>query len=171
MRTFYNFLIGVGILLVLGLIGLVSTVDFIDNYEVGYKFDLRTGEIDIIERQGYVITPPFVVKVHTIDLRPMQVCITGGTTANTRILNCKLIQFNPGGLRVFIEWHGRGSYRNSGLNSSFNQILMSYVYEGTSTKYPFVNIVKELKTETTDDYVNDYQSVEDSQTVVPQNNN
>src|SRR5262245_5397322 len=82
-----------GITLVLLLFFRILFGNFVDNYELGYKFDRRTGQIERVGRTGYVVTPPFLVNVHTVDLRPMQVCIN----ANSRVLNCKLVQFNPAG--------------------------------------------------------------------------
>lgn len=112
-------------------------VNHIDNYELGYKFDRRTGEISIIPHAGYVITPPILVKVHTVDLRPTQVCIN----ANRRVLNCKLVRFNPEGLRLFLEWHGRGDYPAFTLDP----ILESYAYEGTGRTYPFLTVITEIR--------------------------
>jgi hypothetical protein len=152
MNIFGKIGIGIGILIVLGLLGLVMTANFIDNYEVGYKFDLRTGKTEIIEREGLVLTPPFLVKVHTIDLRPMQVCIN----ANSRVLNCKLVQFDKDGLETFIEWHGRATYNKDALKN----ILMSYAYDETNSNYPFLKIIKELNSENT-------QVVETSTEILP----
>ena len=67
------------IVLVIGsCVGYNNCVNFVDNYELGYKYDMMTGRITVLPRSGYFITPPWVVSVHTVDLRPMQVCITGG---------------------------------------------------------------------------------------------
>ena len=121
-------------------------VTFIDQHEFGYKFDKRTGVVTPINRTGYVVEWPIVVAVHTIDLRPMQVRIN----ANSRVLNAKLVKFNPAGFRLFIKWHGRADYDVPALEP----ILMSYAYEGTESKevlmakYPFLIIDKELKSET-----------------------
>lgn len=123
--------------------------DFVDNYQLGYKFDARSGKLEILEGHGYFITPPVVVKVHVIDLRPMQVCIN----ANQRVLNCKLVQFNPKGIQTFLSWHGRGDYHGPGSSSSsaepsrFSEILKSYAYEGSGKNYPFLTIIRELKSE------------------------
>lgn len=138
------------ITLILAGIFRLSCVDFIDSYELGYKFDTRTGKTEIIKEKGYVITPPFLVKVHTIDLRPVQVCIN----ANSRVLNCKLVRFNPKGFDLFISWHGRDdydiSYSTGGTTSSGNlaEILKSYAYDGSKNlekDYPFIEIMKELE--------------------------
>lgn len=127
--------------LVLGLLALtifrIGWVNHIDNYEIGYKFDSRTGEISVVPHTGYVITAPILVAVHTVDLRPMQVCIN----ANARVLNCKLVRFNPEGLDLFLEWHGRGDYGQIGLAP----ILQSYAYEGTGRTYPFLTVITEIK--------------------------
>lgn len=157
------------VLIFLGLAAFrVLFVNKIDNYELGYKFDLRNGKIEVLLdtvtttdtmgastrelrlRRGYMVTLPFLVKVHTIDLRPMQVCIN----ANARVLNCKLVKFNPAGFELFLSYHGRGNYDGGGLNSTsssstgttkFNQILMSYAYEGAGRTYPFLEVLRELK--------------------------
>lgn len=131
----------VGALIFVGLIGLASCVNFIDNYEVGYKYDKRSGKLEVLKKQGYVVTPPFLVSVHTVDLRPMQVCIN----ANARVLNCKLVQFNPAGLEVFLAWHGRDTYNALQLEP----ILMSYAFDGTGKNYPFLTVLRELKPEDT----------------------
>jgi hypothetical protein len=151
MKITDKILIGLGSLIVLSIIGvvvfLVGWVSFIDNYEFGYTFDTRTGKVEPImdnygePKTGYVITPPFLVKVHTIDLKPMQVCIN----ANSRVLNCKLVKFNPKGFKLFVDWHGRDNYDLHNLRN----ILMSYAYDGTSNieaDYPFITIMKELQT-------------------------
>jgi hypothetical protein len=139
-------------LLVLAVLFRGLFVNFIDNYELGYKYDLRSGKIEVLERTGYVVTPPLVVKVHTVDLRPMQVCIN----ANQRVLNCKLVQFNKAGLELFLSWHGRNDYEGPGNSgggtvgsgtTAFSEILKSYAYDGSSRIYPFLTIIRELKPE------------------------
>ncbi|MBI4118252.1 MAG: hypothetical protein HY455_01790 [Parcubacteria group bacterium] len=126
----------------------IGWVNFVDNYELGYKYDARTGEISRIERNGYVINPPFLVIVGTIDLRPMQVCIN----ANARVLNCKLVKFNPEGLDLFLSWHGR-DYRSGATvptgtgATALGEILKSYAFDGSSKTYPFLTVLRELKAE------------------------
>lgn len=147
------------LLIIIGAVGFrVAFVNFVDNYELGYKYDLLEGgkithlfTIDtdgdttnfaydgLRPQTGYFVTPPFFVKIHTIDLRPMQVCIN----ANSRVLNCKLVRFNPAGLDLFLSWHGRGDYTAVTLNP----ILMSYAYDGSGKVYPFLDILRELKPE------------------------
>lgn len=129
----------VAVLVVLAVLFRITFVNFIDNYQIGYKFDTRDGKITILSETGYVVTPPYLVKVHTIDLRPMQVCIN----ANQRVLNCKLVQFNKEGLDLFLSWHGRTDYEGNNLN----EILKSYAYDGSGKNYPFLTIIRELKPE------------------------
>jgi hypothetical protein len=148
----------VGVLIVLAAIGLfvfyAGWVDFVDNYEVGYKYDVRVGKIQVLTNpdgtleKGWVINPPVLVKVHTIDLRPMQVCLS----PNQRVLNCKLVQFNYAGIQKFLSWHGRADYEGPGNNvssagsvsNSFAQLLMIYAYDEDPSQYEFLNIIKEL---------------------------
>ncbi len=139
------------VVVVLSGIGLLvfrmTCVNFVDNYEVAYKYDLKTGKIERINRTGYIVTPPFLVKVHSVDGRPMQVCIS----AIQRVLNCKLVEFNPDGLELFLQWHGRNNYTNEGgtreTPTTFNQILMAYAYDGSGKSYAFLTVIRELKPE------------------------
>lgn len=162
--------------IVLAFIGLLAfralCVDFVDNYKLAYTFDKRGGKITRlysyetrngktvrVNKTGYIVTPPFLVKVHSVDLRPMQVCIN----ANQRVLNCKLVQFNPEGvdqttglnsLDLFLSWHGRDDYDAPSSSSSstsggtgttpFSEILKSYAYEGSGKSYPFLTVIREL---------------------------
>jgi len=118
--------------------------DFVENYELAYIFDKKTGKIEVLENKdgslktGYIFSYPFTQSVHRIDLRPLQVCIN----ANSRVLNCKLVRFDKRGLDLFIEWHGRGDYNQFLLVD----ILKSYAYDdGNTLEYTFLTILKELK--------------------------
>ena len=137
----------------------VMFVDWVDNWAIPYKFDSRSGKTERLPHNGYIVTAPLLVSVHYIDTRPMQVCIS----AIQRVLNCKLVQFNPDGvgvdeggkpidgLNLFLKWHGRATYSNDGGTrekpTAFNQILMAYAYEGSGKNYPFLTVIRELKPE------------------------
>ncbi len=139
----------------LGLFGLlvfrIGWVNHVENYELGYVFDSRTGRVTVLTHPGYVVTSPILVKVYTVDLRPMQVCIN----ANSRVLNCKLVKFNPQGLDTFLSWHGNGDYKGgSSVDSNghayggnLTQILTSYAFDGSGKEYPFMTVIRELKPE------------------------
>jgi hypothetical protein len=116
---------------------------FVDNYEFAYRFDAIGGSLEPLVNSdgspvhGYVFSWPFIERIHTIDTRPMQVCIN----ANSRVLNCKLVHFNPDGFALFLKWHGRGNYGSFELKD----ILMSYAYDPSQSSYPFLSVLKELK--------------------------
>lgn len=113
-------------------------VSFIDNYELGFTYNKFTGEIKVIERTGWVVRNPWAYGVHKIDLRPYQLSIS----ANSRVLNAKLVRFNPDGLKTFIEWHGRdaGDDRHSLL-----EILKCYAFDRAEGKdCPFLTVLQEL---------------------------
>lgn len=164
----WSILIGAIVFLLIGLaLFRIILVNFVDNYEMAYKFDARTGQTTILTTtdpmtkkqvydHGYFVTWPFVVKVHTVDMRPMQVCIN----ANARVLNCKLVQFNLAGIDTFLAWHGRDDYEgpgnasangsgNSSGSTPFSEILKSYAYDGSGRSYPFMTVLRELKPEET----------------------
>lgn len=169
MNTATKFLIGVAILIALGIFGglfyRAACYTFVDNYEFAYQFNGITGELkplineDGSPKQGYIFAWPIVTSIHTIDTRPMQVCIN----ANSRVLNCKLVQFDPAGWKTFVSWHGRGDYNQMSLES----ILMSYAYDPSNKSYPFLKITKELKNQdvTINAQVNDTTSAQPADTI------
>jgi hypothetical protein len=136
---------------------------FVDNYEYAYMFNGITGEMkplvnkDGTPKQGYIYSLPIIQKVHTIDTRPMQVCIN----ANSRVLNCKLVQFDPQGFSTFVSWHGRGDYSQMNLED----ILKSYAYDPSSKPYPFLKVLKELKNEEVNDTTS-IQPIDTTQSVL-----
>lgn len=141
----YGIVTGISLaaLVVLAIMFRLMFVNFVDNYEMGYEYNSITGELKALPHKGYIVTWPFVMSVHTIDLRPTQVCIN----ANSRVLNCKLVMFDTTGWKTFVAWHGRDNYSNQSQGSSgnLNQILMSYAYDGTGKNYPFLKVLRELK--------------------------
>lgn len=130
----------VGTVLVSALFIRGACFTFVDNYEFAYKFDKVTGVTEpLINKdgsfvRGYILQRPFVDAIHTFDLRPFQICIS----ANSRVLNCKLVRFNPKGFKTFIDWHGRGDYERENLRD----IFMSYAYDPNGNDYPFLIVDK-----------------------------
>lgn len=122
----------------------LSCFGYVENYQLGYQFDSASGKTTLLvnpdgtPKKGYIYANP-LVSIYTIDLRPMQVTIN----ANNRVLNAKLVQFNPKGFKTFVAWHGNADYTQDGLKD----ILMSYAYDPTSKNYDFLTILKELKNE------------------------
>lgn len=145
MTKFWSYVIGVfGFIILLAVAIRLSCFGFVENYELGYQFDKVSGQTTLLTnkdntlKNGYIYANP-LVSIYTIDLRPMQVTIN----ANNRVLNAKLVQFNPKGFRTFIAWHGNNTYDPFSLKD----ILMSYAYDPTGKNYEFLTILKELKNE------------------------
>lgn len=142
--------LGLATVVVLGLVCLLGfrgcAVTYVENYELGYRFDNLSGQVTIYDHSGYVVEWPLIVSVHTIDTRPVQVCINSNSTVasvNQRVLNCKLVRFDRNGLDLFLSWHGRADYD---LNT-IKEILKIYAYDETGEVYPFLEVLKELKPE------------------------
>lgn len=119
---------------------------FVENYELGYKFNMANGQITVLDRPGYHFITPVFESVHVVDTRPRQVCINVGadttsSSANRRVLNCKLVQFDPEGLMLFLDWHGRSDY----YGPAFDDLLKIYAYDGSGKTYPFLVVLRELK--------------------------
>lgn len=136
--------IGIGLagLTIISFIGLIFWfglwVTVVDNYELGYVFDKVTGKTVQIEKKGWIIRTPIRYKVHTIDLRPYQITIS----ANERVLNAKLVRFNPDGLQTFIEWHGRGAGDSLW---ELKEIFKCYAFAKDGGKScPFIEVIQEI---------------------------
>lgn len=113
-------------------------VNFIDRNELGFTYDKRTGQIEKVKHTGWLIATPWWIDVHKIDLRPHQVCMN----ANSRVLNCKLVKFNPEGLEKFIEAHGRAA----GDNQYVYEILKSYAFNVNEGRdCPFLIITDDMR--------------------------
>ncbi len=124
--------------------GLVAIILFlfsitsVDIHELGYSFDRYEGKIEKLEKQGWVLKPCWRYAVHTIDLRPQQIQIS----ANQRVLNAKLVRFNPEGLDTFIEWHGRGAGDEP---AAMGEILKCYAFNvNNGADCPFLVVLDEM---------------------------
>lgn len=127
-------------IILIALIGFrIGWLKFVDKHELGFLFDKQTGSITIVQHAGYIRVTPFFLEGHTIDLRPSQVC----NNANTRVMNCKLVQFDPKGLAKFIEWHGRDA---GGVSRELYEILKSYAFNVDNGRdCPFLKILDEME--------------------------
>ncbi|MBI5153515.1 MAG: hypothetical protein HZA36_03605 [Parcubacteria group bacterium] len=113
-------------------------VSFIDNYELGFTYNRFSGKIEVLNHTGWVVRNPWEYGVHKIDLRPYQLSIS----ANSRVLNAKLVRFNPAGLATFIEWHGRDAGDSV---SELKEILKCYAFDRADGKdCPFLTVLQEL---------------------------
>lgn len=152
-----------GSLLFIALMIRATCFTFVENYEFAYKFDKVTGVTEQLVNKdgtymrGFIRHRPIVDAIHTIDLRPMQICIS----ANSRVLNCKLVRFDPKGFKLFIDWHGRGDYNRENLKD----VLMSYAYDPNydGSEYSFLKIDKGTGT---DNNTNDEENVGKNKNIV-----
>lgn len=140
------------VLLVLAIFGAVifrwTFVTFVDNYEQGFVYNRFTGKIEKLNRTGYIVRAPIKYSVHAIDLRPYQLSITANFGNNNRsgiparVLNAKLVQFNPAGLNTFVAWHGRDA--GDGLGN-LQEIMKCYAFDKVGGKdCPFITVLSEM---------------------------
>ncbi|MCX6780642.1 MAG: hypothetical protein NT003_00780 [Candidatus Magasanikbacteria bacterium] len=121
-------------LAILALIAFDTCSVNVSNNQLAYTFDRWDGgKVEVVNHKGYVFEIPFVLDVYVIDLSPMQLCLN----ANNRVLNCKLVQFDPAGLDLFLSLHGVGQYSGRS-KAAFEEIMKSYAFETTGTTYPFL---------------------------------
>lgn len=127
-----------GVLFVAFFMWYIMFVTTIEKHEFGYCFDRISGNIEVFTNSGWVVRAPFRYSVHTIDLRPIQITIS----ANQRVLNAKLVKFNPDGIKCFIEWHGRGAGQQVW---DLAEILKCYAFDKASGEdCPFLEVVQEI---------------------------
>jgi hypothetical protein len=143
MNKTLNVAVWIGIGLVIALIGLiifrVFWVTSQEKHEFAYSFDRFSGNIETYTNCGWIVKTPIRYSVHTIDLRPVQLTIS----ANSRVLNAKLVRFDPKGLKTFIEWHGRGAESN--MNGGFTEILKCYAFDRENGRdCPFLEVIQEI---------------------------
>lgn len=144
------------VVLVIMLASLVSygiyflfTLDYVENYSYAYGWNQFTGErIKLDKRCGWFSTTPIKIKIKSVDLRPVQVCIKGTGDMSDRVLNCKLVRFNINGLDDFIKRHGIQDYPMSSVQDylrvyAYDQILNSNLEK----EYPFLIIEKDMNHE------------------------
>lgn len=125
-----------------------TCVTFVDNYEQGFTYDRFAGKIEKLNRTGYIIRCPVKYVVHAIDLRPYQLSITANFGAQgtsgipARVLNAKLVQFNPAGLDTFVAWHGRDAGDALG---NLQEIMKCYAFgKDGGRDCPFITVLSEI---------------------------
>ncbi len=79
----------------------LGTFHYTDNYQVGIRYNVFTGEISKDDHSGFHFSPPWVLVVR-VDTRPHKVCIVSAT----RNLNCRLVRFNPDRFKELIQYEG-----------------------------------------------------------------
>lgn len=143
-----SIIVTISVIFLLSIITFFSSFTIVDVTEFAYKYDLTTGEISGMwdkngePKTGFIWKIPFLEKVHTIETLPYRTCLG---EENTRVLNCKLVQFDPNGWKQFVMWHGRRDYDHNRSNVSSNdydldKILMSYAFSENPSQYKFLNI-------------------------------
>jgi hypothetical protein len=136
----FGFVLACGVVL-LGaatLIFMGTFVTTVDKHEFAFIFDRWSGRIEPITNTGWVIRMPVRYAVNTIDLRPVQITIS----ANQRVLNAKLCQFNPAGIDTFIAWHGRDA---ANWHDDLVEILKCYAFDtANGADCPFLEIIQEI---------------------------
>lgn len=134
-----------GISVAVGLIGLIIFrifwVTSVDKHEFAYSFNRFTGGIETCTNSGWYVRTPIKYSVYTIDCRPVQLTIS----ANQRVLNAKLVRFDPNGIESFIKWHGMGA--GSGVNSvNLAEILKCYAFDTVNgADCPFLEVISDIK--------------------------
>lgn len=129
-------------LLILSLIYAPFCFCRIDKHEVGFSYNRFTGEIQQLNRQGWIMMWWPKYTVHTIDCRPYQIQITANTNVGNRVLNAKLVRFKPEGIETFIAWHGRDAGNDL---ENLKEIFKCYVFAPDGGKScPFIEVLPPL---------------------------
>lgn len=120
----------------------MTCVTFVDNYALGFTYDRFEGKIEALDRTGYIVRWPVKYTVHAIDVRPYQINITANIGSGSRVLNAKLVKFNPAGLQTFVSWHGREAGDSL---SNLQEIMKCYAFDKEGGKdCPFITVLNEI---------------------------
>ena len=135
-------LIAGGVLLALALVSFLvfwfGFVTNVDAHEMAFTFNRFGGDIEVVEEQGWVVRNPIRYAVHTVDMRPFQIRITTVLEVDERVLNAKLVQFNPDGLQEFVDWHGRNAGES---RARFREIMKTYAFAPDGgASCPFITV-------------------------------
>lgn len=106
--------------------------------EIGIAYNSIGGKIWVQDRPGWYFTAP-TVEVAVINTLPMQVTIP----SEAKVINTKIVRFNPAGVDEFIRMQGFSYFTNQGLEN----ILMGYAFSGES--YSFLEVMQESGKEQT----------------------
>lgn len=120
-----------GSILLVGLIFYVLFLNHVEINEVGIYYDSMSGQTWKQTTPGWYVTSPLTYEVNITTL-PLLVTIP----SNAKIINSKMVRFNPDGVEEFIRLQGFGW----GLHSSLDNILLGYAFSGR--EYTFLDIVQ-----------------------------
>ncbi|MFA7218953.1 MAG: hypothetical protein WC119_00310 [Synergistaceae bacterium] len=128
----------------------VNLITHIEPTEAGIGINWFNGNLQLLDRSGWHVTPPWVW-VCKIETTPMRVSVS---TAS-RGYSSKLIQFNKEFYKEFVEtegwyfywWYNRLSF-NIGYDRNeeyrgFRDIMRAYAY--SAKKYQFITTLKEYE--------------------------
>ncbi|HBI34447.1 MAG TPA: hypothetical protein DEA43_01130 [Candidatus Moranbacteria bacterium] len=121
---------------------------FVDKHETCFIYDRISGQVEIPDRTGYIVRAPIIYSVHTLDTRPYQLSITanigspGTSSVSSRVLNAKLVRFNPKGISTFISWHGRDA---GDKLANLLEIMKCYAFDKEGGRdCPFITVLNEI---------------------------
>lgn len=104
--------------------------------EVGIARDSRSGKMWLQDKPGWYVTD-FTTKVMTVETLPFKISPFHGT--RTKLINEKIIRFNPDGYEAFVDREGFGYHTGMSMTST----LAAYAYSGKP--WPFLTIVEETE--------------------------
>ncbi len=136
--------LAVGGLIVALLLLVGSTVNYIKPGYVGLSYNFVTGEIDLRNHPGWMLSGPTVL-VTKLDIRPQRLCLTSSAHAG---INCRLAQFDTNHYREFVAVEGWGWYWwsnrfsfNSGYTETYRgwrDVMRGYTF--SAVRYPFIKV-------------------------------
>jgi hypothetical protein len=132
MEAWMKWLIGVGIVLALAFLFYCFFLNHVDINEIGIAYNSIGGKVWIQDRPGWYLTSPFV-EIATVTTLPLKVTIP----SEAKVINTKIVRFNPAGVDEFIRMQGFSYFSNQGLEN----ILMGYAFSGE--KYSFLEVMQE----------------------------
>lgn len=120
------------VLVVAVLLFYIAFLNHVAINEIGVAYNSIGGKVWVQDRPGWYFTAP-TVEVAVIPTVPLKITIP----SEAKVINTKIVRFNPRGVDEFIRLQGFSYFSNQGIEN----ILMGYAFSGQ--KYPFMDILQE----------------------------
>ena len=128
--------IGLGVLVLALFVFYLACLNHVDINEIGVAYNSVGGKVWIQDHPGWYLTSP-TVEVATITTLPLKVEIP----TEAKIINAKMVRFNPAGIDEFIRLQGFSYFTNQSMQSN----LLGYAYSGR--QFPFLEVIQDIGTE------------------------
>lgn len=137
MENWMKWAIGFGCFCLAVLLFYCAFLNHVAINEIGVAYDSIGGKVWVQSQPGWYFTR-ITVRVCVIPTVPIKVTIP----SEAKVINTKIVRFNPDGIDEFIRLQGFSYFSDQ----SIENILMGYAFSGK--EWPFMEVIQESGDET-----------------------